>query len=101
MFLNDKEEKVIGTFMGNLEQYDTKEMTLIWQSGEIIAKFDTCFEDDNMADETDDYEEYTTFVFEMLKMSDKPPVFVTEDRYFCVNYHNFPDEIICDGKKIN
>lgn len=104
MFLNDKEENIISKFMKNLDKYENEEMTLVWNNENIIkASFDTCFEDENEFEENEEeYEEFTTFVFEAIHVLGEPPVFITEDAFFCVNYHNFPDEILApDGKKIN
>lgn len=102
MFLNEKEGAIIGAFLKNLDKYDVEGMTLAWNEGEITARFDTCFEDDNEFEENEiEYEEFTTFVFEANGISGNPPVFITEDRFFCVNYHNFPDKIIVGKQKIN
>lgn len=103
MFLNEQEEVLISRFLEHIDHYDTEEMELVWRDvGTIIAKFDTCFEDENdFAEDEPGYEEFTTFVFEVVEVSGEPPVFITEDNFFCVNYHNFPDEILVAGKKIN
>ena len=103
MFLNEKEGTIIGKFLKNLDKFDIEEMTLVWSEGETItARFDTCFEDENEFEETDTrYEEFTTFVFETICISGKPPVFITEDNFFCVNYHNFPDKIMVGQQIIN
>lgn len=103
MFLNENEGIIINKFLENLDNYDTKEMKLLWHTGgTIIARFDTCFEDENEFDEGEAaYEEFTTFVFEVIDVTDNPPVLITEDNFFCVNYHNFPDEITVDSQKIN
>ena len=78
-------------------------MKLLWEhGGEIVARFDTCFEDENEYEENHvEYEEFTTFVFEVICVSGQPPVLITEDNFFCVNYHNFPDEITVGDEKIN
>lgn len=103
MFLNEKEGTLIGKFLKNLDKYDAEEMTLVWSGGATItARFDTCFEDENEFEETDTrYEEFTTFVFETICISGNPPVFITEDNFFCVNYHNFPDKIMVGKQRIN
>ncbi len=103
MFLNDKEKIIIEEFYTNIEQYEKEVMLLSWSDGSyVVSSFDTCFEDDNDCDMDDkNYEEYTTFVFKCISLSGNPPICVTEDNYFCVNYHNFPDKIISNGKKIN
>ena len=47
------------------------------------------------------YEEYISFVFKLIEAFENLPIYITEDKYFCVDYRNFPDEILVDGKKIN
>ena len=47
------------------------------------------------------YEDFTTFAFAAVETKGNPPVLITKDNYFCVNYKNFPDEIIVNGRKIN
>lgn len=103
MFLNEKEGVLIGRFLEQIDRYDTEEMTLVWNSGATIrAKFDTCFEDENdFSEEEPGYEEFTTFAFEVVEVLGVAPVLITEDNFFCVNYHNFPDEVLVDGTKIN
>lgn len=103
MYLNNKEEKIIQTFSQSINTYDNHEMLLSWNDGSsVIANFDTCFEDDNdMEIGQKGYEEFWTFVFKAISVLGKPPIYITEDEYFCVDYRNFPDEIIADGKKIN
>ena len=103
MFLNEKEGTIIGHFLKNLDKFDIEEMTLVWSEGETItARFDTCFEDENEFEENEiGYEEFTTFVFEAICISGDPPVFITEDNFFCVNYHNFPNKIMVGKQKIN
>ena len=103
MYLNENEEKIIGSFLGNLDEYDSQEMRLIWRDvGTITARFDTCFENDNELDESDaEYEEFESFVFEVIRISGDPPVYITEDNYFCIDYRNFPDKILVGDKKIN
>ena len=87
MFLNENEGVIIGSFLKNLNIFDKEEMTLVWGSGErITARFDTCFEDSNEFEEDEkEYEEFTTFVFESVCIAGTPPVFITEDNFFCVN----------------
>ena len=102
-YLNDKEEKIIGTFMYNMDDYYNCTVTLKWKDGSwVIAEFDACSEDDNDLELDDEnYEELTSFVFKALWVKDNPPVYITEDAFFLVDYRNFPDEIIAGGKKIN
>ena len=37
----------------------------------------------------------------MIKSEGTPPVDVSEAKYFVVNYHNFPENILLNGEKIN
>ena len=103
MFLNEKEGIIINKFLENLDKYDDEKMKLLWhEGGTIIARFDTCFEDENEFEENEiEYEEFTTFVFELICISGNPPVFITEDNFFCINYHNFPNKIMVGKQKIN
>ena len=65
-------------------------------------KIKKCYDDDNGLDVDDkNYEDFTTFAFAVVEKKGNPPVFITKDSYFCINYKNFPDEIFAGGKKIN
>lgn len=101
--LNNYESKVVGTFAENLDQYGDEIMELIWNdSSKIKAKFDTCFEDDNDLEmDEEGYEEFTSFAFTAISVSGELPVSITEDNGFLIDYHNFPDEILVNDKKIN
>lgn len=96
MFLNDNEEKIIGTFMINADENEGKKMLLKWKNGsQIQGIYDSYMEDESDYDmDEDGYEEFWSFVFKAIDLVGNPPVFITEDEYFCINYHNFPDEII-------
>lgn len=103
--LSEKEKQIIEKFLENLDKYDNKVMTLKWSNkGEVIAEFDTCFEDANdfnLDDSDDKFEEYISFAFDALQISGSPPISINHHNNFLINYHNFPDEILVDGKKIN
>jgi len=103
MYFSEKERPIIRTFYGNMDEYAKKPMFLRWKDGSmVIANFDTCFDDDNDLELDDEnYEDFTSFVFKALWVKDNPPVYITEDLFFLVDYRNFPDEIIAGGKKIN
>lgn len=103
MYFSEKEEKVVRVFYNNLSKYEEIIMILKWKNGsQVIATFDTCFEDNNELEmDVPGYEEYISFVFKAIDTVGSPPVYITEDECFCVDYRNFPDEIIADGKKIN
>lgn len=102
MYFSKNDKKVI-KFYCNINEYENEEMLLKWKDGsQIKAKFDTCFDDDNDLDVDDkNYEDFTTFVFAAVETKGNPPVFITKDNYFCINYKNFPEEIFAGGKKIN
>ena len=101
--LNKTEERIISTFLSNLDDFERETMTLVWNDeSKVVALFDTCFEDDNEYDMGDElYEEFISFAFTVLTSDGEPPIYITEDSGFIINYHNFPDEIFVDGKKIN
>ena len=103
MFLNEKEEAIIGTFLSVADEYCFEEMELVWNDGgKIIATYCSSYDDSNGKKKGEDgYEEYTSFVFDAIDVIGEPPVFITEQDGFCLNYHNFPDEITVEGKKIN
>ena len=103
MYFSEKEEKVIRTFYVNLESYARDEMVLKWdEDNYIVATFDTCFEDDNDCEmDEEGYEEFTSFVFQAEEVSGNPPVELSDEGFFLINYHNFPKEILADGKRIN
>lgn len=103
MYFSEKEEKTIKVFYNNISEYEEKIMILRWnKGGQVMATFDTCFENDNEHEMgVFEYEEYTSFVFRVIQVLGNPPIYITEDEYFCIDYRNFPDEIIVDGKKIN
>lgn len=101
--LNNYESTIVGIFAENLDQYDNEIMELVWKDGsKIKAEFDTCFEDDNDLEmDEKGYEEFTSFAFNVISVSGTPPVFITEDNGFLIDYHNFPSEILVNGEKIN
>ncbi len=103
MYLNGKEEKIIGKCIEIIDNYFQKEMKLSWADGSIVyGIYDTYIEDENDFDiKSDKYEEFWSFVFKATKVIGNPPICVTEDEYFMVNYHNFPNEILVDGTRIN
>ena len=102
-YWNEKEEKIIGKFISNTSECECKEMILKWQDGsQVTAVFDSYIEDENDCEMDDEnYEEFWSFVFKALNITGNPPIYITEDEYFLVNYHNFPDEIIADNKILN
>ena len=99
MFFSKSEQSIIDTFYKNLSGLTEEDiLTLVWEEGQIQALFDTCFDDFNEENEED---EFTSFLLKKLKATGKTPVEITEADFFIINYHNFPTEIICNGKKIN
>ena len=104
MYLNEKEEKTIGIFMNASDELEGQSVILKWQNGsQVQGIYDSYIEDETDCEMDDeDYEEFWSFIFKVVNILGKPPIYVTEDDFFCVNYHNFPDEILTpDGKKIN
>lgn len=103
MYLNKREAEIIGTFMDVEDDFEGKKLILKWNNGsQVTAVYDTYIEDEADCEiEDGNYEEFWSFVFKAIDLIGEPPVYITEDEYFCVNYHNFPDEIIADSKKIN
>ena len=91
MFLNQNEEKIVFNLYSNLNNIGDSMVSLIWDNGSIKATFDTCFED--MDDET--YEEFYSFVFIATEIIGTPPVEVLDNKYFLINYKNFPNKILC------
>ena len=102
-FWNGREEKIIGTFINNIDNYEEQELILKWKDGsEARAIFDSYIEDESDCDmDEEGYEEFWSFVFKGVSIFGEPPISITEDDYFMVNYLNFPDEIIAGNKKIN
>lgn len=103
VYLNDKEEKIIGLFMDIADDLEGKSLVLKWKDGsQMKAIYDSYMEDEMDCElEDDNYEEFWSFVFEAVSVSGNPPVFITEDNFFCINYQNFPDEILVGNKKVN
>lgn len=103
MYLNNKEEKIIGSFMTIADEVEGETVILKWEDGsEVKGIYDSYIEDENDLELDDEkYEEFWSFVFEVVEVSGEPPVYITEDDYFCVNYHNFPEKIMVNGKDIN
>lgn len=97
MYLNTFEEKIISTFLKNLNQICGKTLLLKWDTGCVTAVFDTCFED--MDDETE--EEFYSFSLVVYSKEGNPPILVSNDNYCLINYKNFPSEIMLGSKKIN
>ena len=101
-YLNNNEEKIIGKFVSYPRKYDDF-LTLKWEGkGEITARFDSFMEDENEYEIDDEgYEEFWSLLFDAYQVKGKPPVNIAGNNDFLINYHNFPDEILVDGKKIN
>lgn len=99
MYFSKTEQSIIETFYKNLSKISKDDiLTLVWNEGQIQAKFDTCFDDFNEKNEGD---EFTSFVLEKLEIKGNPPVEITGVNLFIINYHNFPTEIILNSEKIN
>lgn len=102
MYLNKNEQKIIECFMNVENEYKNKRLILKWDNGsQVIAKYDSFIEDENDYELEDErYEEFWSFVFQKIDFIGNPPIDVSEDCFFLVNYHNFPDEILINGKNI-
>ena len=88
--LNEYEKQIVGDFYTQLPIVQNKQLKLLWDNCEIIAIFDTCFDDYNQNDEDD---EYTSFAFQLVSIIGNPPIEISKDNYFIINYHNFPNKI--------
>ncbi len=102
LYLNDREQAVIGRFMTIANDMEETRMLLRWRDGSwILGIYDSIMEDENDFELEDErYEEFWSFIFRALDLSGDPPVYITEDEYFCISYHNFPEEMLVDGKDI-
>ena len=103
MYLNDREEKIIGHFFEIADEYEGKMLTLKWNDGSMVQGiYDSFMEDELDCEmEEDGYEEFWSFIFKAVNFSGKPPVYITDDKYFCIDYRNFPDVIMAGKEKIN
>ena len=103
MYLNNKEEKIIGKFMDVVDDFEGKLMILKWKDGDQVLGIYDSYMEDELDCEMDDecYEEFWSFVFKAVDLVGEPPIYITEDEFFCVDYRNFPDEIIVDNQRIN
>ena len=63
MYLNEFEENIISTFYKNLSKLSGKSLLLKWDSGNLMATFDTCFED--LDDDTEEDEPHTIYLNEV------------------------------------
>ena len=103
MYLNDREEKIIGSFMDVADELEGKLLILKWEDGsQAHGIYDSYVEDESDFDmDEESYEEFWSFVFKAIDIVGEPPIYITEDEYFCIDYHNFPNEIFVDNTKIN
>ena len=103
IYLNNNEEQIIKKFLTVEEEYENENLILKWENGsQIFAEYDSFIEDENDFEiEDKEYEEFWSFIFKKIEIIGNPPVEISEDNYFLINYHNFPNEIIANGKKIN
>ena len=103
IYWNKSEEAIIGRFLASNRKCIGKKLLLNWYGkGSVLAEYDMLMEDENdfeMGDER--YEEFWSFAFHGIKIKGNPPIAVNHQKNFLINYHNFPDEILVDGKKIN
>lgn len=99
MYFSKNEKSVVEKFYKNISILNENDiLSLVWENGEIKATFDTCFDDFDANDEND---EYTSFVFKKVEVGNRISFDTEQSDYIIVNYHNFPREILLNGKKIN
>ncbi len=103
IYWNKKEEAIIGKFLACEHNHIDKCLLLNWYGkGSVLAEYDMLMEDENDFEMDDErYEEFWSFAFHGIQIKGKPPISVNHQKNFLINYHNFPDEILVDGKKIN
>ncbi len=90
MYLNEKEELIIGKFLSEISLYENKKIKLTWANNSfVIALLDTVFEDEDDIS----HEEYTSIVFSLLEIKGNPPINVASSNLFLINYKNFPSNI--------
>ena len=102
MYLNENEEEIIGSFMDVATENEGKKMLLKWGNGsQVQGVFDSYIEDETDCDiDEDGYEEFWSFVFKALDLVGEPPIYITEDEFFCIDYRNFPEEIVLENESI-
>lgn len=99
MYFGKNEKSIIEKFYKSLSEIGGNDiLELLWETGKITAVFDTCFDD---FDENNEKDEFTSFVFKSKNMEGVIPVDIGENDLFIVNYHNFPKQILLNGKEIN
>lgn len=90
---------IVGTFYTNMSKLESGDvLELIWNIGNVKATFDTCFDDCDDGNESD---EFTSFVFVGKSFEGNPPIERSDNNYFIVNYRNFPERILLNGEQIN
>lgn len=99
MYYSKNEQGIVEKFYKNLANIkDEDTLLLVWENSEVYALFDTCFDD---YDENNEADEYNSFVFKAEKIIGNPPINITDNRYFIINYHNFPNKILLNENQIN
>ncbi len=99
MISSDVEKNIVTAFYQELDKLSgNEELILKWETGKVLCKFITCFDD--FDDENED-DEFTSFVFRCDNLEGQPPIEFGDDNEFVINYHNFPIEITIDGKLIS
>lgn len=99
MFFSKKEQIIIEKFYKEVKSLTENDaLLLIWENSKVEATFDTCFDD---FDENNESDEFTSFVFKKKEITGTPPIEISEDNFFIINYHNFPEDIVLNNVKIN
>ena len=96
MWLNSKEEKIIGNFLQEMENAkQSSEYEIQWENSIIYGSLDTIYEDDNMLEiEDPNYEEFWTVLLrinKIIKNGDEIQGYKVGD-LIEINYHNAPKE---------
>lgn len=99
MYYSKNEQSIVKTFYEHLNMIGKNDiLSLVWNSGTVNCAFDTCFDD---CDEDNESDEFTSFVFKKIDIIGNPPIEITADNCFIINYHNFPEKILLNGNKVN
>lgn len=103
VYWNKNEEAIIRDFLACNRNYIGEEVLLKWNGkGSVLAEYSMLMEDENDYEMNDErYEEFWSFAFHGVQITGNPPISINRQNNFLINYHNFPDEILVDGKKIN
>ena len=104
MNLNPREGVIINRFGAYAAYHYDCLFLLRWSDTDyILAEYDQAMEDENDPDggiDDPEFEEFWSFLFRVKEVHGHPPV-EPYNGFILVNYHNFPEEILHDGVKVN